>query len=698
MKNRIGINGSLASAVVAALGITGSSIQVAHAQDEALVDGFSLEEIVVTARRREESLLDVPESISVFGEQLIADAEIDEIADFAQLTPGVVVQQGFQGGDRPIVVFRGIGQVGGTAPSVIILSDGIYMPGGDPLRNQLFDIQQIEVVKGPQGSLYGRDTIGGVINVISKEPEDTLGGALQVSYLDEAKEKSVKGAINIPLVDGKLYTRLSAGRLESDGFFVNRSGADQDVREESYVRNRILFMPTDTVTIDARIGYNEYDNGYNAAFYSTDASTYYDDVGSLNAVDFNDGFNKREVWDGAIKVEFDFENSILTSITQTVDSEQNLVQDADFGLAPGLQIARDTLTQEDSWSQELRLASSGDTNLRWLVGVFYEETETKVKSTDTIVVPALPPGPTRSNVVEAERHAIFSQVDYDVTERLTASLALRYDDTERNLEVITPVAGTASASSYMATPKFSLTYGWTDDIKTYVTYAEGFRSGGFDPLTNAPFNDEELASYELGLKSVFLDGKLSLTAAAYFIDYTDQQVTVLTVDPITNNLSTATENLGKSETKGIELEVQYLVTENFAVNLAADVMDTEIKKDPTASIEGNDTPFSTDYTLSASGQYTLVLNNDLNMVSRLAYYYQGDQTWDKANTMEQDAYGTLAARIALEHEQWLVALSGENLLDEDYNDQIFTNFGVVGQNAVYPGLPRRWTLSVSTTF
>lgn len=697
MKNRTGVNASLLSAAVAVLGISGYPMQSVHAEDGALVEGFTLEEVVVTARRREESLLDVPESISVFGEQLITDAEINEIADFAQLTPGVVVQQGFQGGDRPIVVFRGIGQIGGSAPSVVILSDGIYLPGGDPLRNQLFDIQQIEVVKGPQGSLYGRDTIGGVINVISKEPDDVLGGVLQASYLDEAKEKSLKGAINVPLIDGVLYTRLSAGHLKSDGFFVNASGSDQDFREESYIRNRILFMPTSNVTVDARIGYNEYDNGYNAAFFSTDADTYYDDVGSLNAVDYSQGFNKREVLDGAIKVEIEFEESILTSITQSVSSEQNLVQDADFGLAPGLQIVRDSETEEDSWSQELRLASSGDTSLRWLVGVFYEDTETSFKSSDN-ELNLLGLLSSSSNGTDAKRHAVFSQFDYDVSDRLTASLALRYDDTERNLDVITPVASKASASSYMTTPKFSLTYGWTDEIKTYITYAEGFRSGGFDPITTLPFNDEELASYELGFKSVLLDGRLSFNAAAYFIDYTDQQVSVLTRDSVTNNLITTTENLGKSETKGIELELQYLVSESLSVNLAADVMDTEIKEDPNADVLGNQTPFSTDYTLSASGQHTLALSSGLDMVSRLSYYYQGDQTWDKGNTMVQDAYGTLAARIAIQSEDWFVALSGENLLDEDYNDQIFTNFGVVGQNAVYPGLPRRWTVTVSTTF
>lgn len=689
---------SILASSVALLGAGAGTVStVVNAEASAHVADISLEEITVTARRREESLLEVPESISVFGAQQIEDAEIDEIADFAQLTPGVVVQQGFQGGDRPIVVFRGVGQIGGSAPSVIILSDGIYMPNGDPLRNQLFDIQQIEVVKGPQGSLYGRDTIGGVINVISKAPEETLSGAFQASYLEEAEQTAVKGAINIPLIEGTLYSRLSAGYLDSDGFFVNAGGHDQDFREESYVRARFLYTPSDAVTADVRIGYNEYDNGYNAAFFAFDADTYYEDIDALNAVDYARGFNRREVWDAALKLEVETGMGGLTSITQMVDSEQNLVQDADFGFAPGLQIVRDTLTEEDTWSQELRLASPDEGRLRWLVGVFYEESEIDFRFFDTEVnfLGLLSGG---ANRIETERHAIFSQVDLDLTERLTASVALRYDDTERDLDVTSPVAVKDSASSYMLTPKVSLSYSWTENVSTYFTYGEGFRSGGFDAVTNIPFADEELKSYELGVKSMLLDGRLSLTAAAYFIDYSDQQVAVLTTDPVSGNLLVTTENLGESETKGFELGVQYQASDNLVLSVAADVMDTEIKMDPDPSVEGNETPFSTDYTLSASGQYNIPLANGMNLVSRLAYYYQGDQTWDKGNTMIQDSYGTLGARIALESEKWFVALSGENLLDEEYNDQIFANFGIPGLNAVYPGLPRRWTLTVSTRF
>lgn len=656
-----------------------------------------LEEVVVTARRREESLMDVPESISVFGETAIADAEIDEIADFAALTPGVVVQQGFQGGDRPIVVFRGIGQIGGSAPSVVILSDGIYAPNGDPLRNQLYDIQQIEVVKGPQGSLYGRDAIGGVVNVISKPPEEELNGAVQATYMPKAGQESVKGVVNIPLVEDKLYARLSGGYLESDGFFENATGQDHDFRDESYARVKLLYTPNDTTDVDFRFGYNKYENSYNAAFFANSDDVYYDDVGSLNAVDYTDGFNEREVFDAAVKVNIGFEGFEFTSITQLVDSEQNLVQDADFGFLPGGQLVRDSLTNDKTWSQELRLTSDGDDPLRWLVGVFYEANELEFEREDTEIISSTLFSRS-SNSVETERYAVFSQFDYDLNEKITLSGALRFDHAERDLDVSLPIPASENFNSERVTPKGSITYALSDDVSVYATYAEGFRSGGFDPVTNIPYEDEDLTSKEIGLKSSLLDGRMNLTVAAYLIDYTEQQVAVLTTDPVTNALIVTTENLGASETKGVELAIDYRPSEHWLLSLSADVMDTEITKDPDSSVEGNSTPFSTDYTISASVQHNREFLSDLMLVSRFAYYYQGDQTWDKGNDQVQESYGTATARFALEHEKWSVSISGENLFNTEYNDQIFANFAIPGLNAVYPGLPRRWTLSASVRF
>src|SRR5690554_3111049 len=157
----------------------------AMAQDNAKAlsvkdDSSSVPEIIVTATRRARSLQEVPAAITAFNDQQIDAQGITDIADFAAVTPGITVAQGFFGGDKPIVVFRGLGALAGSAPSVGILVDGVSLPAGEPLRNRMFDLERIEVVKGPQAALYGRDTIGGVINVITKEPTNDLQGRATV--------------------------------------------------------------------------------------------------------------------------------------------------------------------------------------------------------------------------------------------------------------------------------------------------------------------------------------------------------------------------------------------------------------------------------------------------------------------------------------------------------------------------------------
>lgn len=654
------------------------------------------ETITVTARKREESLLDVPDSISVFGADVIEAAEINEVADFAQLTPGVVTQQGFQGGDRPIIVFRGVGQIGGNAPSVVLLSDGIYLPAGDPLRNQLFDIEQIEVVKGPQGALYGRDTIGGVINVITKAPGDNFEGSGQVS-IGSKDEVSVAGAVNVPLVEGKLYGRLSGSYLETDGFFKNLAGTDQEFREEHFLRGRLYWAVSDTVNADLRVSLNSFENGSNAAYYATSGDSRIDDVGGiLNAVDFEDHINDREVFDAALKVEADLGFATLTSISQYVDSDNTLIQDADFALSPGIQIVRTSDTLYSALSQELRLTSRADQPVRWIAGVFAETSESDFSFSDEEIEVGLGNLGGRATEAEGNRLGVFAQVDIDLTDRLTATGALRYDNDEQTQILISGGNLEREQNTERVSPKASLSYRFSDTLTGYVTYGEGFRSGGFDAASAIPFDAEVLKSIEVGTKGVFLDGRLRADAAIYKIEYSDQQVASVITDPDTGNLITTTSNLGESELSGVELNLSAILTDNFEVFFSADAIDAEITAAPGDLNLGNRTPFSTDYTATLGGQYTTALNAEWDMLARAQYYYQGTQAWNQANTLEQSPYGLLSARVAVSNDRWTLALSGENILDEEFNDQVFELLPMM--HFAHGGLPARWRATLSAKF
>ncbi len=653
--------------------------------------------IVVTARRREESLIDVPESITVFSAQNIADAEIDEAADFAQLTPGVVVQQGFQGGDRPIIVFRGIGQIGGTAPSVVLLSDGVYLPAGDPLRNQLFDIERIEVVKGPQGALYGRDTIGGVVNVITKAPGNYPEFGLRATY-GSGDEFSAAGAASVPLVEDSLFLRVSGSYLESDGFFDNANGTDQDVREEYYGRARLIWDSA-PVKVDLRASLNGFKNGYNAGFLSTNASTYIDDVGGrLSVVDLDDGFNERDVFDVALKLDVDAGFATITSISQYVHSEQTLRQDADFSFAPGLQIVRTSDTNYKALSQELRLVSPTEDRFRWIAGAFYESGETDFATQDEEILAGLGLLGGTSNSTDGERFGLFGQFDLDITDRLTVSGAMRYDRDvqEQSVLSVLPVVQNNRQVTAEFSPKLSLTYEISDEATAYVSFGEGFRSGGFDAASSLPFGAELLESYEAGLKTEFMNGRLRAQLAAFHINYSNQQVAVLITDPNTGNLITTTDNLGKSEIRGIEFSLNASPVAGLDLFANVDYLDTEITDDPNPAVIGNQTPFRTEYTLSLGGQYRQPLGGDLDLVLRSEWYRQGPQTWNKANTLVQESYDLVSVRAAIETSRWSVAISGENIFDAEFNDQIFEV--APGLNFTYPGLPARWRATAAIKF
>lgn len=695
MRGRV-FNSLLFCSAAVITGGAGSVAFSADAEAQGASEASGGDRIVVTARRREESLLDVPESISVFNAAAIEDAEIDEIADFGQLTPGVVIQQGFQGGDRPIVIFRGVGQIGGSAPSVILLSDGVFLPAGDPLRNQLFDIERIEVVKGPQGALYGRDTIGGVINVITKEPENEFSGAMRATY-GSADEYSVAGAVNLPLVDDKLIARISGSYLESDGFFEDLGGDQQDTREEFFVRGRLLWNAAENASADLRVSFNSFNNGANSGMFVPDANTFISDVGGrLNATDLPDDFNDREVLDAALKVELDYDFGSITSITQYVDSDQTLRQDADFQFTEGVQIARTSDTLYEAFSQELRIASPGDQPFRWLAGAFYETNTTDFAFEDVEINLGLGSLGGTSNSTDGERIGLFAQVDLDLTDALTVSGAIRFDKDELTQEVFTPVPAENSIDVEEFSPKASISYKWSDNFTTYFTYGQGFRSGGFDAASSLPFGTETLTSMELGAKGVFLDGRVRGEAAVYRISYTDQQVASVIPDPNTGNLITTTDNLGESENYGFEVSVRGQIADGFETFASFDYLDTEIKVDPNPLVIGNQTPFRTEYTVSVGGQYVHTLTSDLSLLTRTEYYYQGPQTFDQLNTLVQEGYGFLSARVALQGDRWTIAASGENILDKEFNDQVF--FLLPGQHFGHPGLPARWRVTASVKF
>ncbi|MBW7836535.1 MAG: TonB-dependent receptor [Sphingomonadales bacterium] len=699
MKSMV-LNGASAMA----LALAGLAATPANANDG---QAFALEEIVVTATRRALNLQEVPQSITAFSARQIEVQGITEIADFAIVTPGITVVQGFFGGDTPAIVFRGLGALAGAAPSVGLLVDGVNLPAGEPLRNRMFDLERIEVVKGPQAALYGRDTIGGVINVITRQPTNELEGRFNASY-GSADTYTVDGAISGPLVEDRLLARISASHLKSDGFFRNFGGFRQDYREESSFRGQLKWLASEDVSITLYSGYLDVHNGYNAAFFNFDSDDRYIQDND-NLLDSEEpGFNKRTNWDTALKVEADLGFAEMTSITQYQKIRGKLALDGDFGLIrlggmelppfTGLKVNSDLKTRD--FSQDMRLVSPTEHSFRWIAGAFFASQRRDLElGTDLFIGDFLVPTPPVVSEFKDTNWSIYGQLEYDLTDALTVSGALRYSEDKHHHSDV-PNA----LKEDVITPQVIVKYQVTSDLMMFGSYAQGYRSGGFDVNTGHPYLSEKTKNWEVGVKSAWFDNRLTANVSAYHISYTDQQITTIVTLP-SGALGGGTANVGDTRLKGVEVEVNAVPARNLTLSATATFADSNVRTGEDAFV-GYPLPYNIPFKSSLAGQYVFDLGDELQLMTRGEWVYFDGQHWGTSispgtglrRVLEQSAYSRVNLRAMLTFQGFTLAGDVQNLFNTKYNDQLYPDLAAGGWHATYPGLPRRYTVELGVRF
>ncbi|MDB5697686.1 MAG: TonB-dependent receptor, partial [Alphaproteobacteria bacterium] len=450
------------------------------------VDTGQVAEILVTARKRTESLNSVPISVSALTSATIEQAGITSIDRLNAVVPSFS-QVPAQDPGTNIITIRGITQVRFGEPPVALVVDGVQASSPDQGTQELVDIERIEVLKGPQGSTYGRNAIGGAINIITKEPTNEFEG--QVSgEVGQGLYYRLFGQMSGPLVDDVLLFRVSAAYKNNDGRIRNET-LDRKVDDYDAVslRGRMLFKPDPSLRFDLRGSYENLTGG----------SAYYfpifpgQDPNDVQPVIANrDGKGIRRLRDVSLKADYTFANDItLTSITAYAYAKAaTLGQDLDFlpfPLAPGFGgLVLDQTRLTKAWSEEVRLTSSSSGRLRWLLGAYYLNTHRDVASAAFLdlagagdyhlVRLSFLPERNRNNA-----YALFGTLDYDFTEQLKLSLGLRQDWDDRNQT--NPATGSAIAKVFKSLqPKASLSYFFAPDKMVYVSGARGFRSGGFN--------------------------------------------------------------------------------------------------------------------------------------------------------------------------------------------------------------------------
>ncbi len=618
--------------------------------------GNMLEEIVVTAQKREQSLYDIGITIDAFSGESMRRNGVNSLIDLSQYSPGLNIRGPFGDFGYPIITLRGVNTDGfvETLPqSTGVYTDGVYISQPPMLTVRMFDLERVEVLKGPQGTIYGRNTIAGAVNFIAKRPTFEPEGYIEAGY-GRHDRTHVEAAYGGPLSE-KVAGRAAIKYLRQfDGPLTNLHPDVGDGGEIDQFSGRVslLFAPNEDIEllVQGHAGQDQSDvwpfsiipggedtdgNGVpdrlcndffvgnvNAAQHNclardpfVSGNTFNDTDGDpyTNNLDGIGRHNNRSV--GAVaELNWDLGALELTSLTGYDHFKRKDVLDEDAG--PTIAINDIRRSEADQFSQEIRLFSENDNGLTWLAGAYF--------STDELVGdPSFDSGGRQDYTdLETETYAIFGQAEYPLTGTLKATLGGRYSWIDRQFTYST----NAGFSIYSVTPadvgfkdgdwsgRIALDWQVNEDVLLYAGVSRGFNAGTYNSqfINNAaalePTTSESLIAYEAGIKARFYGGKLSLTAAGFYYDYEDMQVVaVVPTGTIDSNRLTNAEGATLS---GFELQVRVLPIQWLDVNLGVSYVDSEfgVLRSP-APATGTGGPYPYNDALFGSGQ-TLQLKGE----------------------------------------------------------------------------------------
>lgn len=738
-------------AILASALASNGALAQQDADDE---EAFAFEEIVVTARRRSESLKDVPGTVSVVSAATIRDAGVERAEDFIALTPGVSIVDAAEVGDSQVNI-RGINGSRDAENSFAFVLDGVLMTNPAAFNREFTNLSQIEIFKGPQGAIYGRNAAAGAIIATTSKPGNEFGMQIEGSYGNN-ESFDMQAAVEGPLVEDKLAFRIGGDYRTTDGFFRNSfqdNAAIVDRFEGYNIDGRLVWTPTENLEIDSKIRYGEVDASsitFNATFHlpnfaqGANAPLANEDVNDHDFV-FQPNIvsdNNQTAFEFSSKFDYDMDGMTLTGWVLYSDIENDLIADgtsaafgffnndatcqqttADLNAAgvtlPAPQILGTTpvgiiftpdfsgsffgpytpttcdgiqeqVRNQQDFSFELRLASDDSEDLRWMAGLYFLDIDRQVgvslnrdSGEDPIRGLVQASGPNRTEALvyddfDSNVYAVFGQVQYDVSDNIEFSAALRYDREERSVSNLVPTDLTSSVidlnfdgifndplnpglSSLVnpsgviedqertfeeLQPKLSVTWDVAENTTLFANWGVGFKAGGFnnagsaatvdifinsfinnqisdfadqigDSLPNISDNyrKETSSAFEAGFKSQLFDGRLNVEGAAYYTDVTDSQFFEFFVG--TFGLLRVVSNIDELELYGFEFAANGRVTDWWSLYGGVSVTESEIKANNSRpDTVGNKAPYTPDYTLNFGSQFDFDVTEDYSFLAR----------------------------------------------------------------------------------
>jgi iron complex outermembrane recepter protein len=673
-------------------------------QTSSPADSTLLDEVVVTARKIEEQVQDIPISVQVLSGEFLDAADLSSLYELQFNVPGLVVNN--VGGYGAGFSLRGIADQGGTTVSVATHLNGVYMGTSNLAIARMFDLQRIEILKGPQGTLYGRNSTGGLINFITRPPEDKFDAELEAAYgsFDTAR---LQGFVNLP--SEKIDFRLAFIGSEGDGFIHNTEDS-RKFSEDDYwgLRASLRIAASDKLQIDL-VAQRVEDTGASGDLWLPNPE-YLPDPGDLQltTVTLADPYLKTQSDVVSADIEYDLGFASLRSITGYAHSLVNNQDDCAGN--PAIQGCVRNIGPDNhrQWSQEFQLASSGDDAIGWLAGAYYYDANQS--SYFRLLVPVLSPMPVNNDHSTSAQtaFALYGQASLPLAEHWNATGGLRLSRERSdvsnigtgirdNLELAVNSGDWDDVSWHV-----DLEYTPTDELLVYGGISTGFKSGGVttDPVAGGEFADfkpEDLIAYEAGIKSASLDRRLILNASAFLYDFSNLQVTTVVFDGV--EFTPVTDNAAKAEIYGIDSSATFAIADRWTLSAGLIWLPKRdfieyINPKTGDSLSGKKLSRVPEWTATGAIDYVHPLREAGTISARIEYNYRSDYFFTKENdpVYWQDGFGLLNVFLNYEsaNSKWYVFASGRNLTDEDYFTQVFI------QSA--PGYPDTYELGFGLRF
>jgi len=663
-------------------------------------DEVVLEEIIVTAMKRgNQSLIEIPAAITVLGGDDLEATGQDGLVDFLQNAAGVSLLESSLTPGQLSVQIRGMNSTVGDALVGLYVDEVPFsLVGSTALPNVgAYDLERVEVVRGPQGTLYGAGAVSGVVRMITKSPDLEEVSAKMDGEFSTTKgggeNWSLKGALNLPLVKDKWAIRV-VGTHEDNSGWIDRPatptadptiplpwpvfsipGENINSSQTTNIRAKLLGNLSDNMTVSVMYWHNE------SKFDDLNVAN---DEGILNTSIDQPGENGFDMVN--LTLEYDFDNMSLVSSTSHFDFEaEGTVEFFSFPLI--------TLTDMKNFVQEVRLYSTDDSPLQWTIGGYYKSSKREFVQ-DLSAFPGfiLPPG---TAALQGENndntaYAVFADVTYALSDTLDVSAGIRYfEETRENVEVQNGalVTGVNSDKFDDISPKFNIAWHPSEEATLYVNVAKGFRSGlnqgtlAFKAakLMGVPVpaaaKEETLWSYEAGYKAALMDNKLNLDMAIYTTRWTNMQVNV----PVFAGALNAIDNAAKAKATGIEFAMDYTPTDNFSFGVSGNWNDAKIDEDLIREgfpifAKGDRINNVPEWTGNGWAKITWAMGNDNQGIFHINGQYTSERTNSSLGFSDSsDSLFTLDTRLGIKTEKWSAFIFCENCTDED--GSVFPSIG-----------------------